>query len=181
MKRKSSVLLSSSIFPICKAAGKKRIRCFAGQCAIPNSFLLYCFNTNKAKRFILRLVVRDPWPLFKPRRLKRSIGRFFVPKLSLRKRKSLWVIRLITQLWQKQFLNFTMIFPHWHGHAFRTTAFRVHIKTSFDSIVSLQLKINYLLSITKYCPGSCRCCRGSSPGPGVTEIRYTFYNAECIC
>ena len=55
MKRKSSVLLSSGIFPICKASGEKRVRCFAGQHAIPNSFLLYCFNT---RRLILCLIVR---------------------------------------------------------------------------------------------------------------------------
>jgi len=126
IKRKSSVLLSSGIFPICEALGEKCIRCFAGQHAIPNSFLLYCFNTNKAECFVLRLVVRDPWPLFKPRRLKGSIGRLFVPKISPWKCKSLGVIRFITQLWKKQVLNFVMIFPH--GHKFRTAAFRVHIK-----------------------------------------------------
>ena len=36
MKRKSSVLLSSGIFTICKTSGKKRIRCFTGQHTIPN-------------------------------------------------------------------------------------------------------------------------------------------------
>ena len=113
VKRKSSVLLSSGIFPICKASGEKCIRCFAGQRTIPDPFLLYCFNTNKAKRFILRLVVCDPWPLFELGRLKGSIGRLFVPKLLLRKRKSLRVIRFITQLWKKQVLNFAMIPTHW--------------------------------------------------------------------
>ena len=128
------MLLSSSIFPICKALGKKCIRCFAGQYAIPNSFLLYCFNTNKAKRFIVRLVVRDSWPLFKPRRLKRSIGRFFVPKLLLWKRKSLWVIRLITQLWQKQV---AMIFSTGMGTCSELQPSTCISKMSFDSIVSL--------------------------------------------
>ena len=107
----TDVLLSSGIFPICKASGEKCIRCFAGQRTIPDPFLLYYFNTSKAKRFTLRLVVRDPWPLFEPGRLKGSIGRLFVPKHSLRKRKSLQVIRFITQLWKKRILNFTMIPP----------------------------------------------------------------------
>ena len=56
-------------------------------------FLLYYFNKNKAKRFILHLVVYDSWPLFKPQRLKGLIGRLFVPKLLLQKCRSLWVIR----------------------------------------------------------------------------------------
>ena len=107
-KRKSSVFLSGGIFPICKASGEKRIRCFSVQCAIPNSFLLYCFNTNKAKRFILHLVVRDPWPLFKPRTLKGSIGQLFVPKLLLWKRKSLRMIRFITQFWKKLELRYDL-------------------------------------------------------------------------
>lgn len=89
MKRKSSVLFSNSIFLICKVSGMKCIRCFIGHCAIPNSFLLYCFNINKAKCFILRLVVCDPWPVFKPQRLKESKGQLFVPKLLLQKSKSL--------------------------------------------------------------------------------------------
>ena len=66
------------------------------------------------------------WPLFEPGRLKGSIGRLFVPELSLRKRKSLRVIRFITQLWKKRVLNFTTIPTHWH--IFRAAAFRVHIK-----------------------------------------------------
>ena len=125
VKRKSSVLLFSVIFPICEALGEKRIRCFVGQHTIPDPFMLYCFNTNKAKRFILRLVVCDPWPLFKPERLQGSIGWLFVLKLSLRKCKSLWVTRFITQLWKKRVLNFVMIPTH--GHVFKTEAFCVHI------------------------------------------------------
>ena len=70
---------------ICKGLGEKRIiRCFAGQHAIPNPFLLYCFNINKAKHFILCLVVRDSWPLFEPQRLKGLIGWLLSPNFCFR-------------------------------------------------------------------------------------------------
>ena len=127
VKRKSSVQMCSGFSPVASFQFvKPRVRNASDVLLVSAGILLYCFNTSKAKRFTLHLVVRDPWPLFELGRLKGSISRLFVPKLSLRKHKSLRVITFITQLWKKRVLNFTMIPTHWH--IFRAAAFRVHIK-----------------------------------------------------
>jgi len=109
------------------------IRCFACQCIMPNSFLLHCFNTNN----VFHLNVYNPWPLYEPRRLEGFISRLFVPKLSLRKRKNLKMIRFIIQ-----FCKYVFILGHRRRH-------RWHIFWSTSAYWKFLIQL-WVYSLEKY-------------------------------